>query len=249
MLSVWEEEKKEGGGGGVRQSCTFRVALSAVRASVRFFRPRGGTKEIFAAKLVSRKSWPELPELTAAWCLLSAAATDSCPPPPPPHLSFCTPPPLALGKFKKIPKQVVKIQRMWFGARFASVRCNALRFAWLVFFFRFQFQSQFRFQFLGIAHCLANRRMGGRTDECAYEQCVLVCVFGSPMWLPLAWFHLLCASVACLLCSHCKLWFNQQHLLYSKFSLLPFQLYIVPCRQSDRHLPTCTWSVHPVRFF
>lgn len=40
------------------------------------------TKEIFAAKLVSRKSWPELPELTVAWCLLSAAATDSC------HLSL-----------------------------------------------------------------------------------------------------------------------------------------------------------------
>lgn len=101
------------------------------------------TKEIFAAKLVSRKSWPELPELTAAWCLLSAAATDSCPLSPPP----------GSWKFKKIPKQVVKIQRMWFGARFASVRfgsvqCVAVRLACSFFFW---FQSQFRFQFLGIA--------------------------------------------------------------------------------------------------
>lgn len=94
---------------------------------------------------------------------------------------------------------------MWFGARFASVRCNALRFAWLVFFFfRFQFQSQFRSQFLGIAHCLANRRMGGRTDECAYVLCVLVrvCV-GHPCGCPSPGFiccvqvwHAYCARIA-----------------------------------------------------
>lgn len=132
MLSVWEEEKKELGGGGGRQSCTFRVALSAVRASVRFFLPRGGTKEIFAAKLVSRKSWPELPELTAAWCLLSAAATDSCPPP----LSLYPSAPLPLWGLENLRKSQNKLWKYnACGSEHGSLRFGAMRCGSLGLFF------------------------------------------------------------------------------------------------------------------
>lgn len=248
MLSVKEMEKAEWG-----ECVELHIPSGIVRCPrvCSLFPAARRTKEIFAAKLVSRKSWPELPELTGAWCLLSAAATGSCPTTHSHALPL--PIPLPLGKFKKIPKQVVKIQRMWFGARFASVRFGAMRCGslglYFFFLFWFQFQSQFRLQFLGRALCLANRRMGGRV-------CVCVSVCGSPMWLPLAWFHLLCATVACLLClgrlSHCKLWFNQQHLLYSKFSLLPFLLCIVPCRQAGTHPHAYARSIvtdKSVRFF
>lgn len=179
MLSVKEMEKAEWG-----ECVELHIPSGIVRCPrvCSLFPAARCTKEIFAAKLVSRKSWPELPELTGAWCLLSAAATGSCPTTHSHALPL--PIPLPLGKFKKIPKQVLKIQRMWFGARFASVRFGAMRCGslglYFFFLFWFQFQSQFRLQFLGRALCLANRRMGGRV-------CVCLCV-GHPCGCPLPGF-------------------------------------------------------------
>lgn len=94
--------------------------------------------------------------------------------------------------------------------------------------------------------------MGGRTDECAYVLCVLVSVcVGHPCGCPSPGFiccvqvwHAYCALAVSRIANFGLI--NNICFIRS-FPLLPFQLCIVPCRQSDslvvRHSPTCILSI------